>query len=373
MPLQASAQAPGPSPSIAFVGWEITRACNLDCPHCLTESLQIRRGVAEDPPLAEVRSILAQLAPEGVVRIGLSGGEPLFRRDLEQIIEYGRELGIPTFDVATNGLLATRRRLTSLKAAGLNKVQVSIDGPDAPSHARIRGCKPKHFELSCQAVAEAVSMDFEVWVACILSRPACHSLHRMVDLARELGAEALRYVTFVPAGRARDVAVARQIAPGPEDLRVFVSHLAEFPGQEADGTDGLPVVMDESFGPTAGRPELRCVAGTGLAHLLANGDVYPCPILCHPPFLVGNLRQQSWGELLRSPRMRRCSGYQRRQLGEPCRRCANGRCQGVCPGLAYAVHGKELAGAPLCHWHEGQRASDPPPLLATGAGPCPGS
>jgi radical SAM protein with 4Fe4S-binding SPASM domain len=330
-----------------LMGWEITRSCNLKCPHCFTASTML--PVAEDPPLEEARSLLEQMAEVGVQLIGLSGGEPLLRRDLEEIIEYGREVGIAEARVVSNGLLATHKRLRSLKDAGLVGIQVSIDGPEAQLHSMVRGCKPRLFDIACANAAEAASLDLDLSIGCFLSRWTSRRVPEMAELARRLGARALRYCAFMPRGRGGDQVVADRVAPSKADLQVFTEQLE----QCRQHYDDLTVSVDHGFGPTPKAPYHQCFAGIKVAYLEANGDLYPCPWLIAPPFLVGNTRRTPLAELLCGPEVRRTTVLERHHLREPCCSCTNHQCFGGCRGMAWVVHNEVLAAFPGCLWWQG--------------------
>jgi radical SAM protein with 4Fe4S-binding SPASM domain len=351
--VQVGPEDNGHSPSFARVddqllmGWEITRSCNLKCPHCFTASTML--SAAEDPPLAEARSLLEQMAEVGVQLIGLSGGEPMLRRDLEKIIDYSREVGIAEARVVSNGLPATPKRLRSLIDAGLVGIQVSIDGPEAQLHSAVRGCKPRLFDITCANVAEAVSLGLDVSIACFLSRWASRQVPEMAELARRLGVRALRYCAFMPRGRGGDQVVAERVAPSTADLQVFTEQLADC----QQHYDDLTVTVDHGFGPTPKEPYHQCFAGIKVAYLEANGDLYPCPGLIAPPFLIGNTHRTPLAEMLCGAEIRRTAAIERHHLREPCCSCTNHQCSGGCRGMSWVVDNEVLAAFPGCLWRQG--------------------
>ncbi|MBN2357995.1 MAG: radical SAM protein [Deltaproteobacteria bacterium] len=339
----ASSEVERPAPS--YLGWEITKSCNLRCPHCFSDSDRSTGKFMLS--LDDAKRVQRQMADSGIRRLAYSGGEPLLRRDLEAIIEHGRELGILSNSLVSNGTLATEKRLRSLQAAGLDRIQISIDGPDVELHLRIRHCKPRHFELACEAVRHAAAIGLEVDVACFLSRWACHRVEEMRRLATELGASMLRYCAFSPTGRARDPEVSQAIAPTAEDLLSF--DLA-YERSRQNGDPGVPILLDEPLGPSRSHPCYNCAAGREFAYLMQNGDLYPCSLLIHPPFLVGNINRRPLRALLRSPEMTRISSLKKEHIRGQCCECSNPRCSGGCRGIAYARHGHELAEFTKCLW-----------------------
>jgi MoaA/NifB/PqqE/SkfB family radical SAM enzyme len=98
-----------------FFGLEVTRRCNLSCPHCFTAA-----GAAAHPgpTRAEVRSLMEQLVAAGTRHLAFSGGQPLARRDLEDLMADGRAAGMKSFSMVSNGVLASPRRVERLRRPG---------------------------------------------------------------------------------------------------------------------------------------------------------------------------------------------------------------------------------------------------------------
>ena len=138
-------------PRPRFVDLAVTYRCNLNCIHCSATRLKQERP--EHMSIEDIRRIGKQLRRAGVAQIQLTGGEPLLRKDLEEVI---RALGPGAFfiSVSTNSTLVTKERLASLKKAGLDNLCVSIDDWNAQEHDRWRGLPGIH-EKALQAVTDA--------------------------------------------------------------------------------------------------------------------------------------------------------------------------------------------------------------------------
>jgi MoaA/NifB/PqqE/SkfB family radical SAM enzyme len=119
-----------------MVAWELTRNCNLACIHC-------RASAANGPhegelSTAECRRIIDDIVGFSAPTVILTGGEPLMRPDLFDIIEYGQEKGLRMV-IAVNGTLLDESTAGRLKAAGIKRVSLSVDGKDRQSHDSFRG------------------------------------------------------------------------------------------------------------------------------------------------------------------------------------------------------------------------------------------
>ena len=101
--------------------------------------------------------------------VTISGGEPLIRQDLSELTRHGKDAGIIEFGLVTNGHFADAARVRELCEAGLDTVQVSLDGVDATDHSAARGCGPGEFYRGVRAVNLFKSCGVAVYVATILN------------------------------------------------------------------------------------------------------------------------------------------------------------------------------------------------------------
>lgn len=113
----------------------LTDNCNLKCVSCACW-----RSVTRDElDGAEWRDVLDQLAAAGIVKANFTGGEPLLRRDAPELMAYAHGRGIRSLHLNTNAILLDDRRREAVLAAGVRSFNISVDGPDAATHERIRG------------------------------------------------------------------------------------------------------------------------------------------------------------------------------------------------------------------------------------------
>src|SRR6185295_3279204 len=115
---------------------ELTHRCPLHCPYC-SNPLDLLRAESEIDT-EDWKRVFTEARELGVLQLGLSGGEPLVRKDLEALATHARSLGLYT-TLVTSGLGLTRKRAEALRAAGLEHVQVSVQDSDPESAERIAG------------------------------------------------------------------------------------------------------------------------------------------------------------------------------------------------------------------------------------------
>jgi MoaA/NifB/PqqE/SkfB family radical SAM enzyme len=243
------------------VTWPVTDRCNFACRTCE----RWRRESAE-LGTAEALSAIDQLARLGTLRLSLSGGEPLLREDLGELVGRARSSGISVV-VTTNGSLVPER-LTALAAANL--VKLSLDG-EREVHDRLRGAGSFDLVLTAARALRKAGRRFvfnTVLSAANLGRPG-----EVIRLAEEFGTR-VRFTTVntahAPAG-----AIADLEPPSPEAHARAIDRIA------AARRAGRPVANSPAglrYLRTwpAGRRGFPCFAGRALAHLASDGGLYPC-------------------------------------------------------------------------------------------------
>ena len=398
------------------VSWNLTYRCNLACEHCYldaggtplvgTENFADRSELGTDECFRVIDEI-ADFAPECVTI--LTGGEPLLRRDILEIVRRAaeRELWVV---VGTNGVRITENLAKRLAEAGARGLSLSLDALDPDRHDRFRKVRG-----AWQNTVEGAEILNRTGLPFIVQTTAgSHNLGELeaiADFAHDrLAAKVWNLYFLVPTGRGQFVS---DISPAQYDEvlaslyriqrkydgRMLVNakcaphyiktvlENASRPGsrQAGDGTDQIATDARLRQGnggqaETAGASSLPglsairtysggaggCPAGTHYMGIRPNGDVTPCPYL---PVFAGTLRSSSLADLWTSSEL--FAGIRRRtSLGGRCGECEmNGHCGG-CRARAYGMTGDLMAEDPLCTHTPGTFAGSP--LLAirgTAAGP----
>ncbi len=334
--MESSGGKPGP----VVAGVEITRRCNLACPHCYTAAGKELDG---EMTTAECKAVLDALADLGTSLIGWTGGEPLLREDMEDLFAHARALGMQS-SVTTNGLLLDDRRARSLEAAGMAAVQISIDGSTAERNRRMRGASDEEFDLALEGVRAARRAGLRVHLAMVLTRENVDDGPAYLDLARREVVDSVRFCGFVPSGRGRGRGNPERLSfsEGRGRLREFVTEAL------ADGA--LPAQFDPAIGPLPPRFLFhRCVAGVETMYVSCRGDVYPCTSLLDRRFVVGNVRERPLREIWNDPAMSRIAELDRSAIEGECRECPHfAGCRGGCRGVTFAYTRDLHASFPMC-------------------------
>lgn len=183
--------------------WEITGKCNMRCKHCLYYSGS-DCGNSSDLKLEDISKIANQVQADGTIdEVWLSGGEPLLRKDILEIISMITEVGLKP-SVSTNGFLVTASMAMSLKKAGVDYVHLSIDGISALKHDEFRQRYGAFDHVIC-AADYLCENDIIVGATCIITWDNINDFDSIVNLALDHGIKVLSFYMVEPLGRGQNL------------------------------------------------------------------------------------------------------------------------------------------------------------------------
>lgn len=197
------------------VVWNATRRCNLACRHCYSDSRD--RDYQGEMDTEEGRRFIKDLAAFGVPALLLSGGEPLTRPDLLELISFGRELGLK-ITLSTNGTLITAPIAKQLRDAGVTYVGVSLDGIGA-THDRFRGERGA-FERTRAGIRALRAEGVRTGLRLTLARQTIEELEGLFGFAEEEGIARICFYHLAPVGRGRESDLLR-----PEVTRAGIDRI----------------------------------------------------------------------------------------------------------------------------------------------------
>ncbi len=301
---------------------EVIAACNLRCTHCFAGELPRKA----DLTVTEMAGLFAELAGLGSFRLGLTGGEPLLRKDLLDIVDAATEQGLHPC-LTTNGLLIDERIARELGKRELVWLNVSLEGATALTNDRIRGLGTfTEVKRRLRLLAEHARFT----LAFTITSANAGEVESCAALARELGAHTAVFRPLYPVGVARE---------HPELMPSFSQY-----------TDALARLVGDLHAIDPFSPQHRadhqarthanrgCGAANLVASVSASGEVNPCSFL-GSEFDGGNLRERSFTEI-----------WSASQVFERLRQTSGSACgfQGGCRARALAANGSVDAADP---WH----------------------
>ena len=191
---------------------ELTHRCPLHCPYC-SNPLEMVRAQGE-MSTEDWKRVFTQARELGVLQLGLSGGEPMIRKDLEELAAHARGLGLYT-TLVTSGLGLTRTRAERLREAGLEHVQISIQDADPETAEKIAGVSSVKQKQAAAAIVKELGFAFSINV--VLHRANLDRIGPIIDLAAELGADRLelantQYYGWAAENRAKLMPTREQLA-----------------------------------------------------------------------------------------------------------------------------------------------------------------
>lgn len=178
----------------------VTARCQCDCAHCSASGLP--SGV--ELTAQEVKGVIDSARAMGSPKIGFTGGEPLLREDITELVSHAASLGL-SVSIDTNGIFLDEKMALALKAAGISNINVSLDSPDARRHDRLRNY-PGCFAAALRAVKICAGLGIPCVVSTYLTDRAVAEgrLEALIALARSSGAAAVRALFPIYTGKLGD-------------------------------------------------------------------------------------------------------------------------------------------------------------------------
>ncbi len=347
LPVAAGAYGMGCIGFPAHPVWEVTLACNLRCIHCHAAS---GKPSPDELTTEEGHKLLEEIARIQEFRmLVITGGEPLVRKDIFDLLSYGKKLGF-NYVMATNATLITQEIAHRLRENNVRGVAVSIDSYRSEVHNFIRR-NPKALELAVRGIRNAKDAGLVVQVNFTAMGYNIEDLEGTIDFADSLGADIMLVYQLVPVGRGREIKDATlhrqrmkelsdKLIRKQRDVRTIIEPVAmpQFWTYlvKNNGKDE-PDFFSRTFFH-------GCTAGRGLVYIKANGDVWPCPFVA---VNAGNVREKPFDEIWRHSEVFQ-KLRNRDNLKGKCGTCRFREICGGCRGRAFALTGDYLAEDPYC-------------------------
>lgn len=318
---------------------ELTHRCPLHCPYCSNPLALV--GADGELTTAEWKRVFTEARELGVLQLGLSGGEPLARRDLEALAEHAHGLGLYT-TLVTSAVGLTRERAEALRAAGLDHVQISIQDSDPQTADRIAGARTAHLKQAAAALVRELGFAFTINV--VLHRANLDRIGDIIELAAALGADRLELANTQYYGWALD----NRQALMPTRAQVAAAQAtADDAIRRYRGRMQIIYVLPDYY-ESYPKP---CYGGWGSVYLVVapDGRVLPCHGATEITTLCfDNVRDRSLGWIwTESPAFQAYRGDQ--WMPEPCRSCPRKAIDfGGCRCQAFALTGDAAATDPVC-------------------------
>ncbi len=360
------------NPFIVF--WEVTRACHLACLHCRAKA-QTKRDPGE-LTTEEGFKLIEEIASLQKPLLVITGGDPMMRPDLFELIKHGSEAGLRVSLAPSATRLVTPESLEKAKKAGAIRISFSLDGSEAKIHDSFRQT-PGSFERTLSVIKYSREAGMSLQINTTISRYNFQDIENIAGKVSELGALMWSVFFLVPTGRGKnedmvspqqhEEAFARLYAlsrvmpfdiktTAAEHYRRFVlqQKKAEIQPGEAGASEKQGQTLAKahitlsapgfSFQDGIGRPSKGVNDGYGCCFISHIGDVCPSGFL---PLSGGNIRQRSLTEIYRSSPLF-LDLRDKLKLKGKCGVCDYNSICGGSRARAYAVTGDYLEAEPYC-------------------------
>lgn len=342
------------------IAWEVTRACAYACVHCRADAQHQRDPQELDT--TDGKALIDRLAEFGSPILVFTGGDPLMRRDLFDLIAYADEKGLRCSLTPTATALPTEKRLRQAREAGIKRIALSLDAPRPEVHDRFRQIEGS-WERTIRILRNAQAVGLSAQVNTTVTVQNAHLLPEMVPFIQEVGAVQWSVFFLVPTGRAQ----APWMVSAEEHERIFhwlydLSKNAPFDikataapmyrrvaieRRKAEVGEEEPVTFQGAgfqYADGLHRPRRGVNDGNGFLFISHKGEIMPSGFL---PISAGNIRVDDVVDVYRNHPL-----FQ--DLRDPAR--LKGKC-GICEyrdvcggqrGRAYGVTGDYLESDPAC-------------------------
>jgi len=338
-----------------YVIWEITCDCNLRCKHCLSDS---GKPHPNELNTLEAKKLIDSLEKMKVFNIDFSGGEPLIRPDIFELLEYASQKKI-CINLITNGALITKEIIDRLENTNIFQLQLSIDGI-GNTHEDFRGIKGS-YERTINSIKLLRNANYGVVVSSVVTKQNINELPKIIDVAIDLGVSSYKTTLFMPTGRGKKN--EDELLLTQQDVKKFTLMMIEKKKEIGDKfnisceTD-YPWLVESTDTKNSKSLKLEdsskigCSAGNSSFYITSEGKITPCPFLRN--YVAGDICKQNLKDIWdNSPIFDVFRNITRDDLKGKCNECEylGISCYGGCRAAALAHSSDLYAEDPLCWKH----------------------
>jgi radical SAM protein with 4Fe4S-binding SPASM domain len=311
-----------------ILSWNVTRECNLKCSHCYINAVD--RKLENELTTEEGKRLIDQICEVSRPLLILSGGEPLLRPDVYELIKYGSSKGLK-MGLGSNGSLIDVAVAKKLKEAGITTVSISLDSHIAAQHDDFRGVIGS-WEKAVNAIKVLHANNVLVQVNTSLTHDNYDQIDDIMSFSESIGVENFHLFFLVPTGRGVKL---DDISPQKYEHMITTTFAKVSKHRLNVRPSCAPQFMRIAQGMGLDmRQWIRgCIAGMYYCRIYPNGDITPCPYL---PVKVGNVREKSFKEIWQNVDMFKKLRDPRTLTGK-CGKCDYKMLCGGCRARAYGL------------------------------------
>lgn len=277
--------------------WECTLTCNAKCKHC--GSSAEKKKYDGELTTEEIKEAFKQIANDmdaSKILINVTGGEPLVRKDLCEVMEYAtNELGFH-WGMTTNGILLNDENIEKLKKANMETVSISIDGLEE-THDRFRGVKGS-YKTILENIKKLREANFvkHIQVTTVFHKDNINQLEELYDVMLKLNLDSWRLASMDPIGRAKEN--DNLLLDGKELKKLLDFIKKKQKDKRLKLSYGCPGFLGLDYEKEVREAYFYCKTGINVASILYNGDLFVCPNVPRIKELIqGNIKKDNFKEV----------------------------------------------------------------------------
>lgn len=309
----------------------VTNKCNLHCLGCYSDNEA--RNKEDDLSTEEMKRILDELRSVGVKNLVISGGEPLFRKDIVDLVKHAKEsCGIERITLITNGTIGDRKSYIDF-APYLDTIAVSLDTHASECHAYLRD--EGIFDKIVSHIKQMQESGLKVSILPTLHHKNAEQMLDYIKLSKRLGVE-ISFSIFTT----RQEKIYEGYTLSNKDLKYISEHFANYNINDVPINNTL-------------EGKRHCGTGCNIISVGADGSIYPCHMLMGDQFKMGNLTEKGIVEILNASKcQKQCWEKDVKDIAG-CKDCEfKYLCGGGCRARAYLMHGSIQMPDPFCSMYK---------------------
>lgn len=322
-----------------IISWNTTNKCNLKCSHCYRDSGKEFEG---ELTTKEAKLLIDQIAAAHFKIMIFSGGEPLMREDIFDLISYASQAGLRPV-LGTNGTLISKEKAEQLKKAGIAAVGISLDSLEAQKHNKFRGSN-EAFRDTIYGMKNCREAGIRFQIHTTVMDWNKSEIIDLTDFAVAMGASAHHIFFLVPTGRGKDIKDELLNSQEYEDLLTSIMKKQQHIDIEIKPTCAPQFIRIAQSLDMDIRFKRGCLAGISYCIINPRGDVQACAYLEE---IAGNVKEKSFNEIWKNSSL--FNKLRTQEYSGTCGSCKYKKSCGGCRArAAYYNDGDYMASENLC-------------------------
>ncbi len=319
------------------ISWNTTKKCNLYCDHCY-RSAGPNEKLDNELSIDEAKKMLDQIAKTNFDVIVFSGGEPLMRDDIFDLIKYSSSLGlIPA--MGSNGTLITKEIAKELKSSGLKSIAISLDSLEASRHDDFRKSAGSH-SAAIKGIKNSIDAGLRVQINPTVTKKNKNEIIEIINYAASIGVSSCHVFFLVETGRAKKED-ALSIKEYKDVINEVLNEKFDIFVKPTCAPQYMVEALEKDIKTRASR---GCIAGISYCNIGPNGDVYICP---YADVKVDSIRNNSFDYIWENneifKKLRNFNNYEGK-----CSSCSHINICGGCRARAFSKTENYLGEDPYC-------------------------